>query len=131
MKKEILFIRGILFILPAFIFSCQSGNSQSILEPTSFKQKTELAGTVVVDVRSPAEFSDGHLPGALNVDIDNPDFRKMIEKLDTSKTYLLYCHSGGRSHQAAGKMKQAGFKKIFEMKGGFPDWQEAGYPVEK
>ncbi len=116
----------------AFLFSCSNSNSQNVLEPKAFKQKTEQQPeAVVVDVRTPAEFAEGHLPGALNIDVKNEAFADKIQELDSTKIYLLYCRSGSRTQLAAQIMKQAGFKSIFGMKGGFSDWEEAGYPVEK
>jgi len=130
MKKK--FLQSIVCLSLAFLISCSSGNSQNVLEPKDFKAKIDKdTAAVVVDVRTPSEFADGHLPGALNLDVRNPDFSTSIKGLDTNKTYLLYCRSGARTQKAAEIMQQAGFKNVFGMKGGFPDWEKAGYPVEK
>ena len=56
---------------------------------------------VVLDVRTPKEFKEGHIPGATNIDFTTPDFEKRIGKLDKSKTYLVHCASGGRSRTRA------------------------------
>lgn len=124
-------ICSLLLIVAALLFSCQSGIGQSPLEPKDFKERMEKGDVVVLDVRTPAEFSDGHLPGALNIDVKNESFSSRISELDSSKTYLLYCRSGNRTKTAVGIMKEAGFKNLIEMKGGYPDWEAAGYPVEK
>lgn len=113
------------------LFSCQSGTGQNKLAPEQFKQRMDNPGTVVLDVRSPDEYNAGHLPGALNIDYNDKDFAGEVGKLDTSKTYLMYCTVGGRAHAAAEHMKKSGFKSIIEMKGGYPDWEKAGLPVEK
>ena len=55
---------------------------------------------VVLDVRSPAEFKSGHIPGAVNLDVRSPDFEKKVNELDKSKTYLVHCAAGGRSARA-------------------------------
>ena len=55
----------------------------------------------VIDVRTPGEFAEGHIPGAKNIDYRNRNFRKRIGKLDKSKEYLVHCRSGGRSAAAS------------------------------
>ena len=121
-----------LLALMLILFSCRSGNNQNILDVNAFKARMEQQPqAVVVDVRTADEFSDGHLPGALNIDVKNPSFGSQVHELDTAKTIMLYCHSGGRSRKAAEIMEGLGFRKVMVMKGGFLDWQHAGFPVEK
>lgn len=62
----------------------------------------------VVDVRTAGEYAVGHVAGALNIDVESGDFAAAIDSLDTSKTYLVYCHSGRRSAIAAEQMRAAG-----------------------
>ncbi|MDX2067438.1 MAG: rhodanese-like domain-containing protein [Haliscomenobacter sp.] len=73
---------------------------------------------VLIDVRTPAEFNGGKLPGAKNIDIFSKDFLNQIDKLDKDKTYLLYCRSGNRSGQACNIMAGRGFTKLYNMAGG-------------
>lgn len=70
----------------------------------------DLTNSIIIDVRTLEEFNDGHLKGALNIDIFAADFKSQIERLDRNKNYLLYCRSGNRSGQAMHFMKQLGFK---------------------
>ena len=87
---------------------------------------------VILDVRTPAEFTEGHLKGALNIDFRSPDFARRIEDLDKAAAYLVYCRGGVRSFAAMGRMKSAGFLKVYNLKGGFLKWQEeVGDLVEK
>lgn len=73
-------------------------------------QNVELSGeTVVIDVRTPAEFASGHLEGAVNIDVQSPDFAQQIMALDPTGDYLVYCRSGNRSSQAIAQMTQMGF----------------------
>lgn len=73
---------------------------------------------VIIDVRTPAEFAGGKLPGAKNIDIFSKDFTNQIDKLDKDKTYLLYCRSGNRSGQACNIMAGLGFTKLYNLAGG-------------
>ncbi|MBS3123699.1 rhodanese-like domain-containing protein [Candidatus Woesearchaeota archaeon] len=73
---------------------------------------------VILDVRSPEEFKKiGHLEKAINIDIESPNFQERIAELDTNKTYLVYCRSGGRSKAAQELMCQLGFKEVINVKG--------------
>ena len=69
-------------------------------------------GTVVIDVRTPAEYAGGHLEGATNIDIEASTFASKIAKLDKNTPYFVYCHSGNRAGQAITAMKSAGFTKL-------------------
>jgi len=65
--------------------------------------------TVIIDVRTPAEFASGHLDGAVNIDVQSPDFAAQIMELDPNGDYFVYCRSGNRSGQAIAQMNQMGF----------------------
>lgn len=69
-------------------------------------------GTVVIDVRTPAEFATGHLDGALNIDVQSPDFIAQISQLDPEADYFIYCRSGNRSGQAISQMSNLGFTSM-------------------
>ena len=85
---------------------------------------------VVVDVRTPAEFASGHLEGAINVDFKNPNFATEIAKLDTRKSYLIHCRSGGRSRGALKVMQSTGFEHVTHMDGGMLAWKKANLPLK-
>lgn len=79
---------------------------------------------VILDVRTPEEVAQGSIPNAIAIDIyKGQGFIYEIEKLDASKTYYVYCKSGGRSAQACSVMNQLGFKNTYNLIGGFTDWQ--------
>lgn len=65
--------------------------------------------TVIIDVRTPEEFATGHLDGAINIDVNSPDFREQVMALDTNGEYFIYCRSGNRSGEAIKQMNQMGF----------------------
>jgi rhodanese-related sulfurtransferase len=86
---------------------------------------------VVLDVRTEKEFQSGHIPGAVNIDINAPDFDEKIGKLAKDKTYLVHCAAGGRSARACKKLESVGFKELYDLAPGFRGWEKAGKPVEK
>ncbi len=86
---------------------------------------------VIVDVRSKEEFGDGHLKGALNIDILESDFEAKLGKLDKSKPVLVHCQAGGRSTRSLPVFEKLGFTQVFHLDGGYGGWVEAGKPVEK
>ena len=94
-----------------------------------FSAKTQEAGVVVLDVRTPGEFSQGHIQGAMNIDVEASTFDSEIAKLDMTKSYAVYCHSGNRSEVATKAMAKAGFKHLFNLENGISDWMAQGMPT--
>lgn len=72
---------------------------------------------VIIDVRTVAEYQTGHAQDSLNIDFYSPTFADEIKKLDTGKSYQLYCRSGNRSGQAEGLMKSMGFSDVVNIGG--------------
>jgi phage shock protein E len=70
------------------------------------------AGTVLIDVRTPAEFAEGHLVGAVNVPVESPDFAAAVAALDPDAEYLVYCRSGRRSAIAVDAMRDVGLAVV-------------------
>jgi len=85
----------------------------------------------VLDVRTAREFATGHMPGAINLDVNAPDFEQKAAALDKNQTYLVHCAAGVRSAKACGKMSQLHFPNLYNLEGGFRAWEKAGKPVEK
>ncbi len=86
---------------------------------------------VVLDVRTPEEFAQGHLEGAVLVDYRSPGFREEVAGLDRTKTYLVYCRTGNRSARALGTMRELGFRSYFHLEGGIKRWLEEGMPAAR
>jgi phage shock protein E len=102
--------------------ACSSDGGVKHLASSDFSHSISAANTVVIDVRTPAEYAQGHLPGAINIDVEGSSFDSEIAKLDKSKHYALYCRSGHRSGIAAQKLVDAGFKDVVDLKGGLSTW---------
>ena len=106
--------------------------AQASYEDADVKGFAELmndSNVVVLDVRTADEFKDGHLVGALNIDQAQGDFiQKVKEALPTDRTIAVYCRSGRRSANAAGRLAAEGYKAV-NLKGGILAWKEAKMPV--
>ncbi|MCB0564349.1 MAG: rhodanese-like domain-containing protein [Phaeodactylibacter sp.] len=138
--KQLLFL---LFLSSAFLASCQqagTGNASSeaiaakadvvavnkVLPLEAYKTKmSELgANRQLIDVRTPEEYSQGHIDGAVNINFYDDDFAQQLEqKLQKEKPVMLYCRSGSRSAQSAEQLKALGFKEVYDLEGGFMAWK--------
>jgi phage shock protein E len=125
MKKSFVAVIGVVVAALA-LTSCSTGSSAKKVDPQGFYDATQQAGIVVLDVRTPAEFAEGHLPNAINVDFESGSFEEELAGLDKSATYAVYCRSGNRSGQATAVMSKAGFENMYDLQGGVLDWQAAG-----
>ena len=123
-----------LFILMLSILGfmgCTAQNGSSIDSKEAYgliKADTNIA---ILDVRTAKEFADGHVAGAVNIDVNQTDFAQKIDQLDRSKTYIVYCRSGRRSSKAVGIMAAKGFKNLYNVSDGFVGWSKNGLPFEK
>jgi rhodanese-related sulfurtransferase len=87
---------------------------------------------VVLDVRTPDEFSEGHIAGAKNIDfLDEAKFKAEAAKLDKSRTYLVHCQAGGRSSKSLKILQELGLKSLIHLDDGFGGWSDNGLPVKK
>ena len=116
-----------LFALLA-LTACSSATATS-LSPQAFDDLAQTDGVVTLDVRTPAEYASGHLPDAVNIDVEAADFGQRITELDPEATYAVYCRSGNRSKVAMDQMAGAGFDSLSDLDGGIVAWQSAGLPV--
>lgn len=87
-------------------------------------------GVQLLDVRTAGEFSDGHIANAENIDIMESDFDQRVQDLDKEKPVYVYCRSGKRSQNASHRMKEMGFKEIYDLDGGILSWEKSGEKLE-
>lgn len=88
-------------------------------------------GLIILDVRTPQEFREGHLAGARNVDFFGGRFEMETADLPRGATLLIYCRSGKRSAAAAETLGEAGMNRILHMYQGIEGWKDAGLPLVK
>ena len=128
MKKSLLFL---ILLTIGYIAQAQTGYITN-LSPTQFKTAMEAEkNEKLIDVRQDWEFAKGHLANAVNIDAMADDFEKKIGEIPRDTPLYIYCYSGGRSAEAAEKMKSMGFKKVVNMTGGISAWEKALLPVVK
>jgi rhodanese-related sulfurtransferase len=86
---------------------------------------------VILDVRTPKEFADGHIEDALNLDYYSETFLDDLDHLDKTKIYLIYCRTGSRSGKAFKFMRDLKFQNVYHIEGGITRWQADGLPTTK
>ena len=96
-----------------------------------FAQMAADKRNVILDVRTAKEFSAGHIPGAVNLDVNAADFEEKTAALDKQRTYLVHCATGVRSVRACEKLNHLDFPSLYNLPGGFKAWVKAGQPVER
>jgi rhodanese-related sulfurtransferase len=138
MKKSVLLILAVLGIIILSILSYIvipkniSGNKYSgqaaVIQaieynshlPTDvFLDRIKEPNMTIVDIRTPEEYTSGHIDKAINIDFYASDFKDQFEKLNKSEAYSIYCRSGSRSGKALGIMKGLGFKNVADLQGGY------------
>lgn len=84
---------------------------------------------IVMDLRTPKEFTTGYLEGAVNIDFRGENFTEELKEGDREKKYLIYCGSGVRSAKALAKMEELEYLEVYNILGGIRMWKVSGYPV--
>jgi len=123
------FITGI-FIFMMFFFSSGVRAQADTIDVQKFIE-LQNEGYKVIDVRTPEEFSEGFIEGAVNINFLDTEFKANIDKLDKEGNYLVYCKSGGRSKKALHLMKDIGFINVYSLTGGIKAWSAEGNPLSK
>jgi len=106
--------------------SCTAPGSSSlgyrqISMDKAVKMMKDEKNYIILDVRRPDEYAEGHIPGAINVPNEEIGTAEIPELPDKSQLILVYCRSGRRSKEAAGKLVKLGYTNIVEF-GGINDW---------
>jgi len=126
------FPKILLLIVSVVFISCNDKKSSSFesLHPKEFAEKIKTTDhPQILDVRTPDEFESEHIDNAKNVNWNSDDFEAKAASYDKSKPVFVYCLSGGRSKKAAAKLKELGFDTVYELDGGFLNWNEEGFGI--
>lgn len=108
---------------------CNHNDSIVSVSVPAFENEIKSDSVQLLDVRTPEEYADGHIAGAININIKSDDFSDVAAKrLSKDSTVLVYCRSGRRSMTAAEILAGLGYK-VVNLDGGIIDWIEKGLPV--
>ncbi|GIZ10316.1 rhodanese-like domain-containing protein [Flavobacterium sp. UMI-01] len=124
----------IYFLLLLLTISCnhQQTPVYQVVDATTFAQNIETTTSPqIIDVRTPEEYNQEHLVNAKNIDWNGNNFDNEVAKLDKTAPVFVYCKSGGRSQKAAAKLTELGFEKVYELEGGFMQWNAEGLKSNK
>jgi thioredoxin len=121
-------MKGTLLVLILLVTGLSS-QAQPVAADTFATQLKQSSNAQLIDVRTPAEFADGHLPDAVNINSQDPNFNQTLSQLDKSKPVFVYCLSGGRSKGAVEKLHELGYTNVHELKGGYLKWSSKMMPV--
>jgi len=112
------------FINSLFGEKSASTDAIKVLDVAAFKEAISAANVQLVDVRTKLEYKAGHIENAVNIDFfDRSNFNENFAGFDREQPIYLYCRSGNRSQRSAKKLLKIGFKKIYDLKGGYKAWK--------
>ncbi|MBQ6861707.1 MAG: rhodanese-like domain-containing protein [Alistipes sp.] len=112
----------LLCALVGMLFGCSSKTEFRSVESEEFARIIAEKEVQLVDVRTPSEYAEGHISGAVNMDVQGESFAEQVETLDKERPVALYCRSGRRSKLAAEQVVKAGYE-VVELNGGILSWQ--------
>lgn len=124
-----------LYLLLSFVLLSSFLTAQVYLDISAEQAKDTIEANIdnpnftILDVRTPAEYLPAHIEGAFHRDFYDDDFEMQMDSLDKSRTYLIYCASGGRSGATLDLVETLEFDRVYNMLGGMTAWNAAGYPV--
>ena len=120
-----------ILVLSIVLFSTISVFSQTVtnVDAQKFNELIQSGKGIILDVRTPQEYSRGHIEGSTLINISDREFQSKINLLQKDKPIYIYCLTGSRSRAAANYMAQIGFTKIYNLQSGIMDWLRKGYPT--
>lgn len=126
MKKFAFVFVALFFIVTQ---SCINEEKGVIVTPEEMQTIFNSENAQLIDVRTPEEYSEGHIKNSQNIDYNSPTFGEDILVLDKSKPVIVYCKSGKRSENSSKVLKKAGFVTVYDLEGGILEWKEKGLEV--
>lgn len=127
--SKIFFGMFVIFMVLTSVNCAQQPSGFRSINAGEFKELLTNDSGVVLDVRTPGEYKNGHVAKAVLIDIMQADFEDKIKALDKDKTYYVYCRSGNRSTKASTLMTGLGFTKVYNVKDGIDNILRSGVPV--
>ena len=118
--KKLFYILGVALVM---MTACSNGKGYTSVSVDEFAKVIADNQVQLIDTRTEAEFNEGHIPGAINIDVNESDFEaKVGQKIDKNRPIALYCRGGRRSKIAAERIVALGYDDITELNTGFLSW---------
>jgi len=126
-------MRKIIFIIALIVSTFSYGFSQTVInvDALKFNELIKPGNGIVLDVRTPQEYSRGHIANSTLISISDRDFTNKASMLQKDKPIYIYCLSGSRSRVAADYLVKNGFKQVYNLQSGIIDWQRNNLPLEQ
>jgi len=122
----------LLFVLPLLLLSCDPAqDATTSLDAKAFAVRIGEGNVQLVDVRTPAEYAQGHLANAVNLDWTGGQLEARATTLEKTRPVLLYCASGRRSADAREYLAEQGFNEVVDLEGGINAWTGSGGAVTR
>jgi rhodanese-related sulfurtransferase len=109
----------------------RSRGDKSSISPVEATLLINREDAVVIDVRDQGEYAQGHVPNARHLPLADIARRSGELEKFKSRPLILCCASGARSATAIAELRKAGFEKLYNLRGGLPEWQKAGQPISR
>ncbi len=116
-------------IKPARYFVERAIAKINMITPQEAKAMMDKGGVIVIDVRTEKEYKRGTIPGAMHIPRGLLEFKVYKVITDPNQKIIIFCKSGGRGALATLRLKEMGYKNVYNIKGGFKGWKKAGLPV--
>ena len=135
-NKHLAYAVAIFIICIGFIIPSLSAQDSTRILAVSAKEAADLIDKhsgdnrfAILDIRTPGEFQSGHLAKSIPIDFYSPTFAGQLNRLDKTKTYLVYCRTGNRSTKSLALFKKLKFLTIYHMASGISAWKSEGFAV--
>jgi phage shock protein E len=120
---------SLLFFISILNINCNNQNSSKTGAPlgeinqvsaAEFKEKSE--NQTIIDIRTPQEYGQGYIEGAININYFDRSFLDQVSEFDKNKPIFIYCRSGNRTSSASKKLLKLGFTEVYDLQGGIISW---------
>ena len=131
LNRRITVILASIAIFGLLAAACSSSDAtlETVAPETAAETIASDPDVIVLDIRTPEEYREGVIEGAVNIDFYAPDFADQLAALDPSAEYVVYCRSGNRSGEAMSTFADLEFQQVSEIDGGIVNWYGSGLPV--
>lgn len=126
--KQLLLVSALL--LSACATTASEGVAVKNIDTQVAQSTLKTEDVILLDVRTPEEYAQGHIPGAKLMDFHGENFAEELKALDPKANYVVYCASGNRSQKATRMMQEENFQNVSNVLGGFQAWQSQQLPIE-